>query len=144
MIAFRKIYALGCLIILSMLLAFKVQAQTARDNFSKAKYALEEGSTNGCLIYLERCENQLGGSNVRIEALRAQCYALLDDYVKAKIAFRNYYNMLDVAERGGDTWETIARRADGVVKASTIAIMNGSTVSTPPRAGERIRVVVGG
>ena len=46
--------------------------------------------------------------------------------------------------RGGDTWESIARRGDASVKASTIAIMNGSSPTTPPRAGERIRVVVGG
>lgn len=46
--------------------------------------------------------------------------------------------------RGGDSWESIARRSDGAVKASTLAIMNGSSPTTQPRAGERIRVVVGG
>lgn len=86
-------------------LSVNVNAQSAIENFNKAKYALEDGNTSGCLVYLERCEAQLRGSNVKIEALRAQCYAQMDDWVKARIAFRNYYHMLDVADRGGETWE---------------------------------------
>jgi predicted Zn-dependent protease len=46
--------------------------------------------------------------------------------------------------RSGDTWESIARGADGAVKASTLAIMNGSDPGTPPRSGSRVRIVVGG
>ena len=46
--------------------------------------------------------------------------------------------------RPGDTWESLARRArETNVKASTLAIMNGSSPATPPRPGERIRIVVG-
>lgn len=47
--------------------------------------------------------------------------------------------------RGGETWESIARGvSSGVVKASTLAIMNGSDPAVAPRAGTRLRVVVGG
>lgn len=47
--------------------------------------------------------------------------------------------------RPGDTWESIARgAADGAVKPSSLAIMNGSDPGTPPRPGERIRIVVSG
>jgi predicted Zn-dependent protease len=47
--------------------------------------------------------------------------------------------------RAGDTWESIARRAaEGGVKASSLAIMNGSDPGSRPRAGERIRIVVPG
>ena len=46
------------------------------------------------------------------------------------------------AVRAGETWESLAR--DAGVKASTLAIMNGSAPGTPPRSGDRIRVVVGG
>jgi predicted Zn-dependent protease len=46
--------------------------------------------------------------------------------------------------RSGDTWESIASRAGGGVRASTLAIMNGSDPATPPRAGSRIRIVVRG
>jgi hypothetical protein len=31
-----------------------------------------------------------------------------------------------------------------VVSASTLAIMNGRDAATPPRVGERLRIVVGG
>ncbi len=44
----------------------------------------------------------------------------------------------------GDTWDSIARQAGGRVKPSALAIMNGYDPGEPPRAGERIRIVVGG
>lgn len=48
--------------------------------------------------------------------------------------------------RSGDTWESIARQSGGTngVKPATLAIMNGSEPATAPRAGARIRIVVGG
>ena len=47
--------------------------------------------------------------------------------------------------RGGDTWESIAKGpGGGAVRASTLAIMNGRDVTTQPRSGERIRIVVSG
>ncbi len=46
--------------------------------------------------------------------------------------------------RSGDSWDSIARSAGGNVKASTLAIMNGQEPDAPPRAGDRIRIVVGG
>ena len=44
--------------------------------------------------------------------------------------------------RGGDTWQSIAERSGGVVKPSTLAIMNNSDPGTPPRPGERVKIVV--
>ena len=46
--------------------------------------------------------------------------------------------------RNGDTWQSLAARADGLVKPSTLAIMNGYEPGQSPRAGERIRIVVEG
>jgi predicted Zn-dependent protease len=46
--------------------------------------------------------------------------------------------------RSGDTWDSIARNAGSEIKGSTIAIMNGMDLSTPPRSGTRIRIVVAG
>jgi predicted Zn-dependent protease len=47
--------------------------------------------------------------------------------------------------RPGDTWESIARGpSGGATKAATLSIMNGRGPETPPRAGERVRIVVGG
>ena len=47
--------------------------------------------------------------------------------------------------RSGDSWESIARqRGASPLKASTLAIMNGSDPSAQPRPGTRIRVIAGG
>jgi predicted Zn-dependent protease len=47
--------------------------------------------------------------------------------------------------RGGDTWQSIAEGAGrGLVKASTLAIMNGHAVTDQPRPGERLKIVVAG
>jgi predicted Zn-dependent protease len=44
----------------------------------------------------------------------------------------------------GDTWESLARLSEGRISASTLAIINGRDAATPPKAGERLRIVVGG
>jgi predicted Zn-dependent protease len=46
--------------------------------------------------------------------------------------------------RANDTWQGLAERNGGVVKPSTLAIMNDYDPSQPPRAGDRIKVVVEG
>jgi predicted Zn-dependent protease len=46
--------------------------------------------------------------------------------------------------RQGDTWQAIAERSGGIVKPSTLAIMNGHTVGEQPRPGERLKIVVAG
>lgn len=55
-------------------------------------------------------------------------------------------NRIDLyTARAGDTWQGIAERAGkGVVKPTTLAIMNGHAVNDPPRAGERLKIVVAG
>jgi len=46
--------------------------------------------------------------------------------------------------RAGDTWQSIAERQSGAnVKASTLAIMNNHDVADQPRAGEKLKIVVG-
>ncbi len=47
--------------------------------------------------------------------------------------------------RSGETWASIASSVSkGAASANALAIMNGTTAATPPAAGARIRVVVGG
>ena len=46
--------------------------------------------------------------------------------------------------RGNDSWQSIAERTGGAVKPSTLAIMNDYDPSQPPRAGDRIKVVIEG
>jgi predicted Zn-dependent protease len=54
-------------------------------------------------------------------------------------------NRIDFYTAGrGDTWQAIAERHGGLVKPSTLAIMNGHPVDDQPRAGERVKIVVAG
>src|SRR6266508_3664839 len=47
--------------------------------------------------------------------------------------------------RQGDTWQSIAQReGKGLVKATTLAIMNDHAVADQPKAGERLKIVVAG
>jgi predicted Zn-dependent protease len=47
--------------------------------------------------------------------------------------------------RAGDTWQSIAeRQGKGVVKPTTLAIMNDHAVNDQPRPGERLKIVVAG
>ena len=46
--------------------------------------------------------------------------------------------------RGGETWQSISARSGGLVKPETLAIMNDYEPNQPPRAGDRIRIVVEG
>ncbi len=64
----------------------------------------------------------------------------------AEEAARLRPNRIDLyVVRPGDTWDALAARAgDGVVLASTLAIMNHHPTDQPPRPGERIKIVVGG
>jgi predicted Zn-dependent protease len=54
-------------------------------------------------------------------------------------------NRVDIyTVRSGDSWEELSRRTGGILKPSTLAIMNNYEPSQPPRAGERIKIVVEG
>lgn len=47
--------------------------------------------------------------------------------------------------RSGDSWQSIASRAsEGNMRASTLAIMNDYEPAQPPRAGDRLKIVVAG
>jgi predicted Zn-dependent protease len=46
--------------------------------------------------------------------------------------------------RAGDTWASLAERSGGAIKPTTLAIMNHYEPAQPPRAGERIKIVVEG
>ena len=46
--------------------------------------------------------------------------------------------------RSGDTWQSIANRSGGVVKPSTLAVMNNAEPNSQPPTGARIKIVVSG
>jgi len=46
--------------------------------------------------------------------------------------------------RSGDTWQGIAEhQSKGIIKATTLAIMNGHPINDQPQPGERLKIVVG-
>ena len=46
--------------------------------------------------------------------------------------------------RAGDTWDSLAARSGGAIKAGTLAVMNNAAPGSQPRPGTRIKIVVGG
>ena len=147
--------------------------QMARARMSAAGFREVNGgreTINGLPAYVGTYQRTSNGSAIVVRAAHIQ--ASSRTYLLAGLATPNDFNRVDNAfdatiqsfrplrgaeanaiqpsrvdfyvVRGGESWESIAARAGGGVKASTLAIMNGSSPSTPPRAGERIRVVVGG
>src|SRR5436190_15020052 len=44
--------------------------------------------------------------------------------------------------RSGDTWQSIADRSGGVIKPSTLAVMNNAQPNSQPPVGMRIKIVV--
>jgi predicted Zn-dependent protease len=81
--------------------------------------------------------------------------ATLDDFNKTIRSFRELSrdeandvepNRLDLyTTRAGDTWQSIAQGpGKGLVRASTLAIMNDHALEDQPGAGERLKIVVAG
>jgi predicted Zn-dependent protease len=65
--------------------------------------------------------------------------------IDAAAAARIKPNRLGFATvRSGDTWQGIAERTGGLIPASDLAVLNGSAASSPPPAGQRIKIVIGG
>jgi predicted Zn-dependent protease len=80
---------------------------------------------------------------------------VLPDFDRAIQAFRQMSqdeanaiepNLIDLyTARAGDTWQSIAQRAGkGIVSANTLAIMNDHSIDEPPKAGDRLKIVVAG
>ncbi len=54
-------------------------------------------------------------------------------------------NRIDIyVVRPGDSWQSIAERSGGVIKPTTLAVMNGAEPNSQPMVGSRIKIVVGG
>ncbi len=148
--------------------------QVAVDQMTKAGWQQtsgEGGSINGLDAYIGTYQRAIENTAVTLQAahVRAgnQTYVIAGlapsgDFAGARDTFAasiRSFRTLSQAEadriqpnrvdfrvaRAGDTWESLARDvAGGTVSASTLAIMNGRDTSTQPRAGERLRIVVGG
>jgi len=148
--------------------------QTARANMTAAGLREtdgERGRINGLDSYIGIYEGVAGSTRVVVRAAHIrsgnQTYlvaglATAAEFSRADRLFANSiqsFRALSAQEadriqpnrvdfyvaRSGDTWESIARTVGGgTIGPSTLAIMNGRQPSAQPRAGERLRVVVGG
>ncbi|MEO6160700.1 MAG: ankyrin repeat domain-containing protein [Pelobium sp.] len=79
-------------------------SQDARELYSSAKVALEEGDADRCLQYLENCQVALNGSNARIESVKCQALVQKGDWINAAIAYKNYDRLLPSDSRNGDAY----------------------------------------
>jgi predicted Zn-dependent protease len=130
----------------------------------------ERASINGLDAYVGRYEGVVSNTRVALQAahVRAgnQTYvvaglapaqqfdAAASSFTSAIRSFRTLTqaqadaiqsDRIDFRTAGrGDTWESLARLSEGRISASTLAIINGRDAATPPKAGERLRIVVGG
>ena len=147
--------------------------QTAQAGMTKAGFQEVSGqrtNINGLNAYVGTYRGTVNRSQVQMRAAHIQAggqtYVLAGlatpgEFSRVNAAFKNTIqsfrsisrqeadriqpNHIDFyTVRSGDTWTTIAERAGGGLKATTLAIMNGSNGGTQPRAGDRIRIVVGG
>jgi len=148
--------------------------QTAREEMARAGLRETSGQNteiNGLQAYVGVYQGALENTQVAVRAAHIrtpqQTYLLAGvtspgDFSRADRLFvdaiRSFHSIsAQEAERiqpnrvdfyvvkPNDTWESLARTvSSGVKDAQALAIMNGVTVSTPPRPGDRIRIVVAG
>jgi predicted Zn-dependent protease len=135
----------------------EVDGQRTTINGLPAYAGTYRGTVNRTLVSVRAAHIQAGGQTYILAGLATPAeFSRVEPAFKESIqSFRSISrqeadriqpNRIDFyTVRSGDTWASIAGGVgDGVVKAATLAFMNGSDAGTPPRTGERIRVVVGG
>lgn len=86
---------------------FSVLGQSPRELYSQAQNSFENGKISSCLTSLQNCQIILGGSNARIELLRTQCYIVINDWTRAKIALRNFLNLVTPSDKLNDKWQAV-------------------------------------
>jgi predicted Zn-dependent protease len=118
---------------------------------------LYQGSLEGLGNVTMRAAHIVHNGNVYLVAGFAapNIFGPLDDAILASIrsfkplsaaeAESVHPNRVDIyVVRQGDSWQSIAERSGGVIKPSTLAIMNGGEPNSQPVAGRRVKIVVGG
>jgi predicted Zn-dependent protease len=132
----------------------EVQAETTRVNGLDAHVGIYDGTLNNRPVRMQAAIIRAGSQTYVVAGL-----APTSEYNGVSRTFASSiqtFRALSAAEadriqpdrielytaRSGDTWESLARRGGGRVKASTLAIMNGQDPGAPPRPGDRLRLVV--
>jgi predicted Zn-dependent protease len=148
--------------------------QTAQTGMAKAGFRETSGQRtdiNGLPAYVGLYEGVMNNTRVAVRAAHIQAGGRVylvagvapasqfnradDSFQRSILSFRTLSrseaeriqpNRVDFyVARQGDTWDSIARGpGNGTVRPATLAIMNGRDAATQPKAGERLRIVVGG
>ena len=137
---------------------FRIQSGSRQEvNGLDAFIGLYTGALQGLGNVMMRAAHIVHNGNVYLVAgfSAANVFSPLDDAILRSIrTFRPmtaaeaesvHPNRVDIyVVRGGDSWQSIAERSGGVIKPSTLAIMNGAEPASEPTVGRRIKIVVGG
>jgi predicted Zn-dependent protease len=135
----------------------RIDGQATNLNGLDAHIGLYQGSIRGIGAVVMRAAHIVNGRQVYVLAGFAsrEAFEKIDREIETSIrSFRPLSaseaanvqpNRLDYyIVRPGETWQSIAARGGGLVRASDLAIMNNHPVNEQPQAGEQIKIVVGG
>jgi predicted Zn-dependent protease len=135
----------------------RLEGQPTRLGGLDAFVGLYQGQISGIGRVIMRAAHVMQGRNVYVVAGFAPEaeFGRIDRVVTDSIGTFRELSAREAAEirpnrldfytvRAGDTWQSIAARGGGLVKATDLAIMNNHDVSDQPDPGERIKIVVAG
>jgi len=137
---------------------FRIQSGSRQQvNGLDAFIGLYQGPLEGLGNVAMRAAHVIHNGNVYLVAgfSAPAVFGPLDDAVLASIrtfkpitaaeAEAVHPNRVDIyVVRQGDSWQSITERSGSVIKAATLAIMNGAEPSSQPAVGKRVKIVVGG
>ncbi|PYR68173.1 MAG: hypothetical protein DMF88_10290 [Acidobacteria bacterium] len=137
---------------------FRIESGSRQQiNGLDAFIGLYQGSLQGLGTVMMRAAHIIHNGNIYLVAGFSvpNIFGPLDDaYLKSIRSFRPmsaaeaeavHPNRVDIyVVREGDSWQSISERSGGVIKPSTLAIMNGAEPNSEPIVGRRIKIVVGG
>jgi predicted Zn-dependent protease len=137
---------------------FRIQSGSRQQvNGLDAFIGLYQGTLEGLGNVAMRAAHVIHNGNVYLVAgfSAPAVFGPLDDAVLASIrtfkpitaaeAEAVHPNRVDIyVVRQGDSWQSITERSGAVIKAATLAIMNGAEPSSQPAVGKRVKIVVGG
>jgi predicted Zn-dependent protease len=135
----------------------RLEGQPTRIGGLEAFIGLYQGQINGIGRVVMRAAHVIQGRSVYVIAGFAPeaAFGRIDKAVAASLTTFRELSAREAAEirpnrldfytvRAGDTWQSIAQRGGGLVRANDLAIMNQHDVSDQPDPGERIKIVVEG
>ena len=100
----RPIKLFSFLLFILIFSTIQLFSQDAKSVYQSARTAFENGNAGECINLLNSCQNNLGGSNAKIESLKCQALMMNDDWINAAIAYTNYERLLPSAAQSGEAY----------------------------------------